>query len=621
MKKFFNKRSKKVVDNAIKALVFLQKPFAMFGLFLILMGAFFAPAVSAYNVWSNSEKMISQIEETKSPETLPTQLYDDIDASMIPISKEIENLREENQKVFLKKDGTYEVSIYQDPVHYKSNDQYIDIDNTLVDDGKYYTNKQNAFNIYFPKSLTRNESIKIKSENYQIQWKIVNSKQSKANQSKQKKKDKDLTILNHLSSEIKYQKVFENTDLEYVLKSNQIKENLYLSQYNENIVYSFEYELKNLTIAKKDDTYSFVNDLGEEIFHLDNLYMIDSQGEISYEVKIDVERKAHNKYIIKIIPDDTFLKTASYPVKIDPTLILSRQTPVIEDTYVSENHKTTNYSNQSIMKVGYEKAVTTRKDILIKFSIPSFIKSSDVITYSHLNLSRVDKVSSNHQINVYRNITNYTNSTVNWNTKPLYNKEIIDYYDFRYVDTPLVFDISRPTKEWHENGSNFGLTIAPESHHNSVINIYQSQASYEVRPVVRIGYETKGGLKNYWTYTSQELGQAGTGYVSDFTGNLVFKRDEYFVQNEYLPLNLSFYHNGINGYSTIGYGYGYKTNYNYVILYDSNLNQYYPDTPDGNKVYFSLFSSDQSEYPYQWDDTLQKMAVDGGCIKSFITGN
>lgn len=47
------------------------------------------------------------------------------------IVEEIEELREEYSKQFLKSDGTYEAVVYTKPIHYKSGDSWVEIDNTL----------------------------------------------------------------------------------------------------------------------------------------------------------------------------------------------------------------------------------------------------------------------------------------------------------------------------------------------------------------------------------------------------------------------------------------------------------------------------------------------------------
>lgn len=50
------------------------------------------------------------------------------------IVKEIEELREEYSKQFLKSDGTYEAVVYNKPIHYKDGDKWVEIDNSLKEE-------------------------------------------------------------------------------------------------------------------------------------------------------------------------------------------------------------------------------------------------------------------------------------------------------------------------------------------------------------------------------------------------------------------------------------------------------------------------------------------------------
>jgi len=63
--------------------------------------------------------------------------------------KELKEYRTSNSKHYLKKDGTIEVEIYHDPIHYLNNGKYEEIDNTLVTNDKGYINNQNDFKVQF----------------------------------------------------------------------------------------------------------------------------------------------------------------------------------------------------------------------------------------------------------------------------------------------------------------------------------------------------------------------------------------------------------------------------------------------------------------------------------------
>ena len=49
--------------------------------------------------------------------------------------KEIKNLRKSNEKHFLNKDGTITAYLYDRDIHYLKNNQYVDIDNSIIDSG------------------------------------------------------------------------------------------------------------------------------------------------------------------------------------------------------------------------------------------------------------------------------------------------------------------------------------------------------------------------------------------------------------------------------------------------------------------------------------------------------
>ncbi|MDD3999579.1 MAG: hypothetical protein PHX62_01620 [Bacilli bacterium] len=50
----------------------------------------------------------------------------------VPIDFEIVDLRSESEKHFRKIDGTYEVVLYSNPVHFEENGEWKDIDNSFV---------------------------------------------------------------------------------------------------------------------------------------------------------------------------------------------------------------------------------------------------------------------------------------------------------------------------------------------------------------------------------------------------------------------------------------------------------------------------------------------------------
>ncbi|NLD46416.1 MAG: cell wall associated protein, partial [Clostridiaceae bacterium] len=94
-----------------------------------------------------------------------------------------------------------------------------------------------------------------------------------------------------------------------------------------------------------------------------------------------------------------------------------------------------------------------------------------------------------------------------------------------------MWNILDMVNDWYKNGNNYGLmlkylrkneNIAPQGYSSGVSTSFRSTNFYKYDPQVILYYVNNSGLEDYWTYHSQSLGRAGTGYVNNSSGNLVF---------------------------------------------------------------------------------------------------
>ncbi len=117
------------------------------------------------------EPVVETIEENDEPETDEQDIFEneEIDRSLVPIDYEIVEKRTENEKHFRKIDGTYEVAIYNQAVHYLNNGKWEDIDNSLVQNKDELETKANKFKLKFPKELDGSKQIKLKMADYSIE--------------------------------------------------------------------------------------------------------------------------------------------------------------------------------------------------------------------------------------------------------------------------------------------------------------------------------------------------------------------------------------------------------------------------------------------------------------------
>jgi hypothetical protein len=578
-------KRKSLNDRQVLNLVRLINASKKFLVFLALLGQLVSllPQINLRAQYIDNPKE-EIIEEIKTKDNVSKFKSENLDISIVPIVNEDESRRTANEKHFRKLDGTYEVAIYNNEVHYLENGKWLDIDNSFSEKDDALENKNNLFKVIFPKSLNDNKAIQIKTKEYSIDWKVIEISESHAEYRNAEKKLSLSSELTGINQSVLYKNVRNEVDLKYILQGSDVKEFIILNKYFSDFSMSFEYTLNNLNLIENEEGIFFVNLRNEPIFKFEDLFMVDHHDNLSYEVDYEILQTRKDTYRITIIPNNEWLSKASYPVMIDPTLVSTTTSMSIFDAYISQANPSSVYkTSQHIFLSNTSYSAQYRG--LIQFNLPTEIMNQ-VITYAHLSFTP-NMTATNAQLNIYKNTSPMPNNPT-WNTAPSYDPKVIDYHIINNVN-PIIFDVTASIKEWQSEGvwNTSGFTIALKNDFGSFNSVYSIESvAQSTKPSVKIGYEEPSGLKDYWTYTSQNAGMVGTGYISDYTGNLTWVRNEYKLENEYLSLALSFLYNYHSKNLNIGYGNGWKTNYTIEVKHDSSINLYYMHKPDGNKIYF-----------------------------------
>lgn len=87
------------------------------------------------------------------------------------------------------------------------------------------------------------------------------------------------------------------------------------------------------------------------------------------------------------------------------------------------------------------------------------------------------------------------------------------------------------------------------------------------RPVVAMQYINNTGLEGAWTYQSQDIGRAGTGYVNNYNGNVIFTHTADSLIKLIYNSNDKSKVNEVTG----AYGPGWKLNLNQKIIESSKI--------------------------------------------------
>lgn len=175
-----------------------------------------------------------------------------------PIAFELENQRDAYSKTFVREDGSYVKVISASPVHYKNGDDWNDIDNTLTKKDGAITNSGNYFSVDLPEQISPQEKVTITSGNNEISFSMDNITSSNAvvknEKSEENSKEAKLLELKKKSSNVTYEDVQANTNLEYDVLPDSIKESIILTEKPKKApAYSYTLDTKNAVAELNDD--------------------------------------------------------------------------------------------------------------------------------------------------------------------------------------------------------------------------------------------------------------------------------------------------------------------------------------------------------------------------------
>jgi len=524
---------------------------------------------------------------------------------------ELAEKREQNVKHFLRDDFTYEAAVYPVSVHFKENEQWQDIDNTLErqmsEDGtSVYTNKKNSYSVKIAESAKAAKLVRIEKDGYELAWGLDRAGTAVAKTSLSSvpaglSANDQRKALPKLSSQVEFKNVAPGVDLRYFVEPEEVKEYIVLNQKIANPTFTFTVTTKGLTAKLQEDkTILFLaTDSGKEIFRMAAPFMVDATNAFSTDIDLTLTKAAQG-YSLTIQPSTAWLNAPErvYPVMIDPTVRTSLDPTKIYDNHVSSNYPTTNYMLSYLFRVGWGSVSGINRGY-VKFELPT-LTTADLVVAAELKLYLTNANSNAAQVNAHKVTAAWDTNTITWNNRPGFNSRIEDYQIVSGVGS-YKWDITSIAKGWYTTGANDGLMLKTANDENqgySFVNEFYSsdvsQAYAAYRPQVAIFYVNNSGLENFWTYHAQSAGRAGTGYVNDYNGNLIFIHDTLGLSGSKLPLSIKHIYNSNERNLTVdkqvpGLGAGWRLNLSQRIeiqIIDSTTYYVYTDE-DGTKHYFS----------------------------------
>ena len=578
--------------------------------------------------------------------------YSSVDHSFDRLSEafEVVELRDESVKHFRLEDGSYVAAQYDAPVHYlDENGEWQDIDNSLSDNGSEYSTT-NA-RIKFAKKITGNENLfTLHDGNYKItmsldnaikktQGKITNAEDDPENESKLQK----MMMLENLTSEIIYEDILSNVDLQYIINSGNIKENLIVKERQDAYSYTFTVKLNNLD-AKLNENGSvsiFDPNTEEVIYFIPAPIVHDANGEYADSScsMYSLEAIGNNTYALTVDVDSAWMNAddRAFPVTIDPPIYIPSGSTVT-DTYINSYSVNSDPYDFEYMYAGNTTQLYWKTSALPALPNDAYITNADF----SLRILAVPEGTYDSYMGAFQVTTNWDNS-LTWNdyiaSSPKGDYDLDGYTDFSVVSvtnnvtesTWLTWNITSIVKNWYAGQPNYGVTISDINRGTegySARNIQFASNDYSItvrlRPKLVISYKDMKGIEDYWTTTSQNAGIAGAGHVNNATGDLSFTIGTLSTTDSLMPYTPTLTYNAaiadytnIYSNSEVPYlgstaGYGFKWSMNESIVErtymgenDTEVTYYVWSDADGTEHYFTPCLDEDGNTVYKDEDGLQ----------------
>lgn len=414
-------------------------------------------------------------------------------------------------------------------------------------------------------------------------------------------KDKTLqqTFSEKLSSAAEYASVFNGVSVRYDLTSNTLKESVIIASAPANRAgYQYLLEVKNLVLELQEDNsiYAYAEDHAEgdePLFVMPAPYLFDQERAYCDEIELILKETDNGYLLTYLLPQEWMAsEDRAYPVVLDPVVNAELSFTNIADQTVFS--KTQLSYTWAMLCIGQGQYGIGRSFLKYK-NLPA-LTSADVIVGAQMALYKIQTSSTSSEIDVHKVNGTWESNTINWSNKPSYDSTVEDY-QIAGAKGWYYWDVTDIAQEWY-TGDNTGMMFKMEdSQEAAATDLYRefcsSDYTADTLPILSIAYINNCGLENIWDYTSHSAGAAGTGYVNDYTGNLVWVYSGLGFSGNRMPVSINHVYNANDkANNDFGMGYGWRSNYNQLVYrWSSNSSYYIWEDEDATRHYFKYKSS------------------------------
>ena len=239
---------------------------------------------------------------------------------------EDERGKDEYTTHYVLNDGTKKTVISSVPVNYydEESNTWEEIDNTLEEESDSFVTKKRKFKTEINKT-SKGKGVKLSNNKCNVSWHYLGKKNSRTVVENTKLTVNKFDSNNKKRNKNTYENVDINTDLEYVLEGNNIKENIIVKEKSDSYEYNFLFELKGLKVRLSEDNESIEIYNDEKVeFIIPAPFMYDANGNRNDNVYYEIEENGMDSYIFTVVADKEWINNEerTFPVIIDPQIVV-----------------------------------------------------------------------------------------------------------------------------------------------------------------------------------------------------------------------------------------------------------------------------------------------------------
>ena len=492
--------------------------------------------------------------ETKAGENVPRILFED------------ERRREANVKHYRLSDGTYLAAVYDEPVHYFDEQaqafREIRDDFVAVEDG--LETQKAGFRAKASLHALDGRVMTLTKGDARVEWSFLPAQPAENSAARVKPKaaaSAEGFAAVPTGSEVVYEDVEPDVDLEYAVTAAKIKENIIVRSRRESYRFCFRLHCAGLSLrmSPEGDCIELCADKDGETrveFTIPSPYMYDADGAESESVFYEVEPD-EDGYRFQIIADADWINDAqrAFPVTIDPQIIANTSALIQSATVIPGVSKN---CTGSYRKVGYDNYCRNQRTYF-RIAKPLIDGDSNILS-AKLVLTQHSYYSCDGSawgFEVKKTVSSIDPYTMSVSSLPALESGTLDFIprpkSNQYSSSSAssesqwhYLDLTEAMNEQFAKKSDLCFVIqgftGDAKNCNNYLEFWSERTAN--KPTLFINYASKNVYNDNQSYENVEMGGAGTGYVNLYTGNLLYAHSDVAVEGEKLPVNISHVYNG-----------------------------------------------------------------------------